>query len=92
MPEIKINISNLGNAVIRLNNMAANWSARNTAPPKTVGGGKTVNELEEIAQIYTDLNSNLVTLASTTASFFSNIKDSYEASDKKAAVGIKQGK
>jgi len=91
MAEIKISISDLESAVTKLNGYAASWAANNTTPPATVGGGSTVNELEKIAQLYKDLNSHMATLASSTATFFSNIKDSYQESDQKAASNISGG-
>jgi len=89
MAEIKINITNLEGAIARLNNMATNWASNDTTPPTTVGGGKTANELEALAQMYKELNNQMAELAANTASFFANIKSSYEESDHKAASNIK---
>jgi len=86
--EIKVNLVNLDGAITRLNNLAANWSANPTTPPATVGGGKTANELEELAQMYKELNDHMVSLASNTAAFFTNVKNSYQESDHKAATNI----
>lgn len=91
MAEIKISISDLEDAISRLNSLKNAWNANKTNPPTTVGGGQTVSEFEELAQLYKDLNSHMVTLASNTASFLSNVKDSYQESDKKAADGIRAG-
>ncbi len=88
MSEIKVNLDNLEGAILKLNNYAANWESNPTTPPATVGGGQTVNELEELAQMYKDLNTHMVTLASTTAAFFTNVKNSYQESDQKAASNI----
>lgn len=88
MSEIKVNILNLDGAISKLNNYAANWASNPTTPPTTVGGGKTVNELEELAKMYKDLNDHMVSLASNTAAFFSNVRTSYQESDHKAASNI----
>lgn len=89
MAEIKISISDLEDAISRLNSLKNAWSANKTNPPATVGGGQTVIEFEELAQLYKDLNTHMVTLVANTAAFLSNVKDSYQDSDKKAADGIK---
>jgi len=89
MSEIKINITNLEGAIARLNNMAINWASNDTTPPATVGGGKTVIELEALAQMYKEFNAQMVELAYNTATFFTNVKNSYEESDHKAASNIK---
>ena len=88
MAEIKINLTNLDNGITRFNTLARNWGANNTAPPVTVGGGVTVNEFEELAQIYKELNDHMVTLASNTAAFLTAIKESYQESDRKADKNI----
>lgn len=88
MSEIKINLTNLDNGISRFNTLARNWGANDTMPPITVGGGTTVNELEELAQVYKTLNEHMVTLASNTAAFLNDIKQSYQESDQKAASNI----
>lgn len=88
MSEIKINLTNLESGISRFNTLARNWGANDTLPPVTVGGGSTVNEFEELAQIYKTLNDHMVTLASNTASFLTDIKQSYQESDQKAANNI----
>lgn len=88
MSEIKVNLVNLDEAISKLNNYALNWASNPVTPLATVGGGKAVNELEELAKIYKDLNDHMVTLASNTATFFSNVRTSYQESDHKAASNI----
>ena len=89
MSEIKINISALEDAIVKMNALKDDWSARNTNAPATVGGGQAVNEFESLAKLYKTLNDNMVTLASNTAAFLTNVKDSYQASDQKAAAAIR---
>lgn len=88
MSEIKVNIENLEEAIAELNKYASDWACNSTTPPTTVGGGKTVNELEELAKIYKELNDHMVLLASSTATFFTDVKNSYQESDHKAASNI----
>lgn len=88
MAEIKINLENLDRGIKRLDTLAKNWEANDTAPPVTVGGGATVNEFEALAQVYKNLNDHMVILASKTATFLTGIKESYQESDQKAARNI----
>ena len=85
---INIDIACLNQAIIRMNTLKKNWASNNVTAPTTVGGGKTVNELEEISQLYKDLNNLMVTLASNTAEFLTDVKEGYEESDRKAAWHI----
>lgn len=89
MKEIKINLANLGTAIGRLNSLKQAWSNDATLPPTPVGGGETVAELEALAKLYQDLHSHMITLASNTATFLTNVGDSFQESDHKAFVGIK---
>ena len=64
-------------------------------PPSTVGGGKIVNELEDMVDVYKALDHDFAVLISNTISFLQNVKSSYMESDTKAndiirtVVGIK---
>lgn len=87
MAEIKVKVSEINNAITRLQGLQR-CNSRNTTPPVTVGGGKTVNELENIANVYKTLNTQFETLLSNTISFLQNVRDSYTASDTKAANKI----
>lgn len=90
MAEIKVNITEINSAITKLQGLKSKCNSRDTTPPATVGGGKTVNEFENIANIYKTLNCNLGELISNTISFLRNIEDSYISSDTKAAQGIKK--
>ena len=85
MSEININIAEIDNAIAKLRGLQSKYIS---APPATVGGGKTVNELENIANTYMLLNKSFIGLITNTISFLENVKDSYSSSDKKAAEGI----
>ena len=92
MAEIKIRITELDNAIERLRALQTRCDSMNTNPHSTVGGGKTVNELEAIAEVYKLLNGHFGILISNTISFLENVKDSYVSSDSKAASKIKGGR
>ena len=53
-------------------------------PPSTVGGGKIVNELEDMVDVYKALDHDFAVLISNTISFLQNVKSSYMESDAKA--------
>lgn len=88
MAEINVKITEINNAISKLKALHSKCNSRKTTPPSTVGGGKTVNELENIADIYKSLNRDFGELISNTISFLENVKDSYVSSDTKAAQGI----
>lgn len=88
MAEINVNLTEIDNAITKLHELQSECNSRNTTPPATVGGGKTVNELEDIANIYKTLNTHFETLLSNTISFLQNVRDSYTASDTEAANKI----
>lgn len=88
MAEINIKINEISNAISKLQGLQSRCVFVNIAPPSTVGGGRTVNELEDIAAAYKSLNIQLEILISNTISFLQNVRDSYISSDEKAAKGI----
>lgn len=59
MAEINIKITELNNTITKMKNLQKKSKSVNATPPATVGGGKTVNEIEEIAKLYQKLNSHL---------------------------------
>ena len=88
MEEIKIRIEEINNAITRLQALQSKSSSRNTTPPVTIGGGKTVNELESIAGVYKTINIHFEDLIYNTILFLQNVWDSYISSDTKAASKI----
>lgn len=91
MAEIKVSITELNNAITKLQNLQKRCTASDTKAPPTVGGGKTVNELETIAGIYKSMNIHFNQLLSNTISFLNNVKTSYEENDRKAAQKMNIG-
>lgn len=85
MPEIKINLKNLECGIERFKTLEQNWTVNNIEPPITVGGGRTVNEFEKLADSYKSFNAHMLILASKTAEFLTNIKESYIKNEQKAA-------
>ena len=88
MAEINVKITELNNAIGKLQGLRSKSTGINTAPPITVGGGKVVNELEDIADMYKALNVGFEKLISNTIMFMQNVRDSYISSDEKAAKNI----
>lgn len=88
---ININIDEINNSIGRLRSLQTRCDLVSTTPPVTVGGGKTVNKLEEIASMYESLNECFGELVSNTILFLQNTRDSYVSSDSKAADKIVNG-
>lgn len=84
MAEIKVKSSEIDNAITRLRAIVTQATSSKTSPPGIVGGGQSVNELEAIAGVYKDIDSNFITLVQNTISFLSNVEDSFASSDQKA--------
>lgn len=83
--QIHINTSSLETEIEALKSMQSRWSAMNSTPPATVGGGATVNELELIGSMYHDLHSTMLQLIGNTIGFMENTLKSYQHSDNTAA-------
>ncbi len=88
MAEIKVKVSEINNAITRLQKLQSRCVSKNTPPPTTVGGGKTVNELENVADVYKDLYTNFEYLIANTIAFLQNARDGYVVSDTEAAKKI----
>jgi hypothetical protein len=83
--QIHINSSNLEAQINVLKNMESRWTAMNTTPPATVGGGASCNELELIGNLYHDIHTTMVQLIENTIGFMENTKKSFENSDQTTA-------
>lgn len=88
MAEINIKVTEIDNAIEKLQSLQLRCSSIDTTSPITVGGGKTVNELENIATKFKIMNINLENFITNTISFLQNARDSYVASDVRAAEGM----
>lgn len=91
MAEIKVKVTEIDTAITKLQALKTRCTSADTKSPNTVGGGQSVNELEAIAGVYKNLNTHFATLVQNTISFLGNVKDSYAASDQKAATQITGG-
>lgn len=89
MSEIKVKIDECDQAITQLQSLKFSCVARKVTAPTTVGGGKSVNEFENIANTYKQLNTHMCNLISNTIGLIQNVRDSYAASDTKAANAIK---
>lgn len=88
MAEIKIVLTEIDKSIKNLQILQSKFKSVQKNALNTVGGGKTVNELEAIAAQYKTVNSSLDVLLSNTISFLLNLRASYVGSDQKAAKGI----
>ncbi len=88
MSEIKVQITELNNAITKLQGLRSRYESMDIVRPAPSGGGRTVNEIEDIAKVYNMLDRDFKELISNTISFFQNVCDSYVSSDIKAADGI----
>lgn len=88
MIEVNIKVTEINNTIGKLQSLQSRYSSIDITPPTTVGGGKTVNELENLAATYKMMNVYLRSLISNTISFLQNVRDSYVSSDEEAARKI----
>lgn len=89
MPEIKINIDNLEQEIICLKSLANKIKSTKVERPQVVGGGSSIQALENIGLTFENMQKQLSILVTDTASFMSSIKDATEKQDKKIASDIK---
>lgn len=90
MATIDIKINTLESAINELKSVKQSCDGAKKIPPTTVGGGKTVNELEEIGKLYQTMNGHLSMMISSTISLLQKTKDGFQTDDKTAASKIKK--
>lgn len=90
MATIDIKINTLESAINELKSVKQSCDGAKKIPPTTVGGGKTVNELEEIGKLYQTMNGHLSMMISSTISLLQKTKDGFQTDDKMAASKIKK--
>lgn len=89
MLEIDVKVDTLLQAIESLNTLKEFCDNSIINPPTTVGGGKMVNELEELGQLYKMVNTHLSDMVYSTILFLQKTKESFEENDRKAAINIK---
>lgn len=89
MAEIKLSVEALENSIQDLNSLKQACSIYIPVVPEVIGGGQTVNQLEQIAEMYKTLNADLSTLVCNTISLMENAKQSYVSTDNMASSKIK---
>ena len=90
MGQININIEALDTSISELKAMQRNWLDNKMRSIDTVGGGSTVNQLEEIAELYEELNTKMGALLAGTISLLNKTKQEYEMSDLAMATKMKR--
>lgn len=88
MAEIKISIEAIDELISELKTLKESCDGSMPQVPSVVGGGKSVNQIELISNMYKTLNSDLSDLISNTISFLENAEQSYGESDSFAANKI----
>ncbi len=89
MAEIKIKTDNLNMEIGNLRALGQKINASNIKCPGVVGGGSSVQEVENIGRIYQTIHAQLAALVLNTVSFMENVNTSYQSSDNKASGGFK---
>lgn len=88
MAEIKIKSNNLTTEIEKLNKLSEKINSSNISCPETIGGGRTVQEIEKLGKLYQKIYKQVGVLVSDTASFMKNVNESYQSSDNKAASSM----
>ena len=88
MSEIKINIDNLDYEISELKALAEEIKSKGIERPAVVGGGTSIQALEDIGLTYEKIQGQLGILVSNTASFMQNVRDTAVEQDKKIAQEI----
>ena len=83
---ITLKLELISKAVSDLNTLKQECDGMQMSVPAIVGGGKTVNKLDEIARILYTMNQNLSSLISETSSYLQVVKTNFETADKNASV------
>ena len=90
MGKIDIDIDALDESISEFKTLHRNWVNNEIDCPTTVGGGGTVNQLEEIARIYEGLHIKMGVLLAGTISLLDNTKQDYVDSDQAIATKMKR--
>ena len=88
MKEISISVESLEKGIDSLRRLQTTTMAIRSSPQNLFSGGKTVEKLEKMADIYSKLEGDFATLVSNTIAFMENVKNSYMATDANAASAI----
>ena len=90
MSEIKINIDNLEQEIICLRSLASNVSSNTTERPQVVGGGESIQALENLGLTFEQMKEQVVILVTETIAFMNGIKTTIEKQDEDIAKDIMQ--
>ena len=90
MSEIKINIDNLEQEIICLRSLASNFSSNKTERPQVVGGGESIQALENLGLTFEQMKEQVEILVTETIAFMNGIKTTIEKQDEDIAKDIMQ--
>ena len=88
MGEIKVSITQLDMLIMRLQELMAESILQDSKPPAVKGGGKTVQEICNMAETYEKINASMIELLNSTIAFLKDTKEQYATVDKQLADGI----
>ena len=85
MGEILINTDSLAAEIGMLYTLGAKIAASSIACPAVVGGGSSVQEIENLGKNFQSIHNSVSVLVANTVSFMENVKASYQKNDSNAA-------
>ncbi|NLP14608.1 MAG: hypothetical protein GX383_09105 [Clostridium sp.] len=85
MLKIDVNLDILEKCISQIDAMKSGWCKKSR--PSKVGAGRTVTEMELLADCYEDLYNSILKLTDNTIEYFRNLKNSYEELDKNTSIG-----
>lgn len=89
MAEIKVNSNNLSFEINKLRVLKQKIAAAAQNSPSVIGGGTTIQEIQNIGNKYVLLYDKVELLVDNTIAFMNNVNTSYVSSDKKASKHFK---
>lgn len=88
MAEIKINIDNLEAEITKLKTLSESIASKKEKCPETVGGGSSIQQLENIGIAYGKIHEQIATLVANTADFMKSVRDETVKMDNQIASDI----
>lgn len=90
MSTINIKTQQIEKAISDLRIIQSTLSAAKKTPPPIVGGGKTVNQLEEIGKLYWGMNQHLSSMLESTVCMLKRTKEEFETNDQSIAAQLRK--
>lgn len=84
MFKIEVDLYSLEECISEIDAMKSSWCKKSR--PSKVGTGRTVTEMELLADSYEDLYNSILKLTDNTIEYFRNLKNSYEELDENTSI------